>query len=132
MAPSTSGFGARSEPMASTAITVFICRLGTSVLAPQSRGARTRFEQRRTAFAEGTVSDLLYPAASRRNVCLPSLFDFNDLAPLVIAALRADAMRHLRLVTVGALGCRARGQEIVRATSRSAPFGVSPFRICHV
>ena len=40
-------------------------------------------------------------------------------------------MRHLALVTVGALGERVALESVVSATDTGAPFGVSPFWIRH-
>jgi hypothetical protein len=57
--------------------------------------------------------------------------DFDDFAPLVVAALRAGAVRELAFVAIRALGERARGQEIMRTPARAARLGVSPFRIRH-
>ena len=83
--------------MASTAITVLICRLVDLGLWPlRNPGYRAgpRFGTRRLAFAEGKLT-CVHPRTPPRRVELLCLFDFHDFASLVIAALRADAMGHL-------------------------------------
>jgi hypothetical protein len=62
---------------------------------------------------------------------LACLFDVQNFAALVVAALGTGAVRHLALVAVGALGKRVAFQCIMGATSACARFGVSPFRIWH-
>lgn len=62
---------------------------------------------------------------------LAGLLRFEDLAALIVSALRASAMGHLGLVTVRALAKRVSRQMIVGTTGGRAPLGVSPFRICH-
>ena len=57
--------------------------------------------------------------------------DFDDFAALVLAALRAGAMRQFRLVAVRALRRSGQAQVIVRAAGRGAPLGMSTFRIRH-
>jgi hypothetical protein len=59
------------------------------------------------------------------------IFHFDDFASLVITALGARAMRHLRLMTIGALRSRVRSEKVMRAPGRRTPLGMSPFRICH-
>jgi len=54
-----------------------------------------------------------------------------DLAALVVTTFRAGSVRHLALVTIGALGQRVGGQCVVRATDAGASFRVSPFWIRH-
>ena len=69
----------------------------------------------------------------RAPVCVGLLFgDFDDFTALVLAALRAGAVRQLRLVAVRALGDAGQAQVIVRAAGRGAPLGVSTFRIRHL
>src|SRR5213082_2939030 len=77
IAPSTSGLGARSEPIASTAMT---------------------------------------PGMER----LFSFLHFQNFAALIVTAFGAGAVRQFALVTIWALGERARGQRIVRAASAGA------------
>ena len=62
---------------------------------------------------------------------LAGFFDVQDFTALIVTALGAGAVRHLALVTVGALGERVAFQCIVGTTSAGARFGVSPFRIWH-
>jgi hypothetical protein len=50
-------------------------------------------------------------------VSLAGFFDLDDLAPFVVAALGAGAMRHLLLVAVRALGKRMSFEKVVSATS---------------
>src|SRR6185369_7251796 len=126
MAPSTSGFGARSEPMASTAITVLICRCGTSVLHLLcTRGEDVKL----TPPNGGRRRELtcVSPAAEAAGRDLSSLFYFHDLASLVMTTLRAHAMRHLLLVTVRTLRSRMHFEMVVSTPRCRAPFGVSPF-----
>ena len=56
---------------------------------------------------------------------------FDDFAAFVLAALRANAVRQLRLVAVGALRKTGCLQRIVRAARARAPLGVSTFGIRH-
>src|SRR5690348_5987013 len=88
IAPSISGLGARSVPIASRAMTPGIGRLF-------------------------------------------GFLDFQYFASLIVAALRACAVRHLAFVTIRALGERDAAQGIVRAPGCSAALGVPPFRIGH-
>src|SRR5581483_1233754 len=83
MAPSTSGLGARSEPMASRAMALAI-----------------------------------YAG-------LGGFFDVENFASLVVAALRAGAVRHLLFMTVGTLGERMAFDRIMRAAIATACFGMS-------
>ena len=62
-----------------------------------------------------------------------ALFDrgLNDLATLILAALRADAVRRFRLVAVGAFGVGGLAQRVMGAAVLRARVGVSSFRIRH-
>ena len=60
-----------------------------------------------------------------------AFLDFDDLATLIVTALRARAMRQLALVAVGTLGQRLRRQMIVCAALGRACLGMTPFRIWH-
>ena len=59
------------------------------------------------------------------------LFNLNDFAALIVAALRAGAMRQFALVTVGTFGERLRCQVIVGAPLGCTRLGVAPFWIWH-
>lgn len=59
------------------------------------------------------------------------LVHWPDGALAVIAAVRAHAMRCLRLVALRAEARRGRTKRIVSATFRRSCFGVSTFRIRH-
>src|SRR5271169_3361081 len=72
--------------------------------------------------------------AGRKNSrkCLAAaLFDLNDLAALIVAALGAGTMRQLALVAIGTLRQRWRRQMIVRPALGCARLGMTPFRIRH-
>src|SRR5690242_14884259 len=104
MAPSTSGLGARSAPMASTAmmvgmtderrVTDFYARDGMS--SPQRHGGHrgTLASELRdlsasvVKFSERSVRVLRKPGA-----LTAGLFDLDDFAALIVATLRAGAMR---------------------------------------
>src|SRR5690348_3243396 len=60
------------------------------------------------------------------------LFDFDDFAPFILAAVWAYAVREFGLVTVGTLGKPGSFQRIMRAAIAGAPLGVSTFGIRHV
>jgi hypothetical protein len=92
MAPSTSGFGARSEPIASRAITVGI-----------DLSVRASYRTERVGTYAGTKSRAR-KTVPRNSAALSLLFHFDHFTALIMTALRAGAMRHLALVTVGALG----------------------------
>ena len=64
--------------------------------------------------------------------CRLFLVDCPNLPLAIVAAVRADAMRRLRLVALRAEVRGSRGQRIVRATLRGAGLGVSAFWIRHV
>jgi hypothetical protein len=57
---------------------------------------------------------------------------FNDFAAFVLATVRANAMRNLRFVAVGAFGMRGLAQGIVCAARLGPLVGVSSFRIGHL
>src|SRR5580693_5497845 len=103
MAPSTSGLGARSAPMASTAMMVGILACVANL---EYCGAQTA-----TMWGLWPYGIVPSPNAGLAG----GLFDLDHLAPLVVAALKAGAMRHLALVTVGTFGQRLRRQMIVGA-----------------
>src|SRR5438045_6312106 len=62
---------------------------------------------------------------------LVSFLHFQNFAALIVTAFGAGAVRQFALVTIWALGERARGQRIVRAASAGAALGVPPFWIRH-
>jgi hypothetical protein len=55
----------------------------------------------------------------------------DDLAPLIVTAFRAGAMRQLTLVTVRAIRQRLHGQVIVGAALRRSGLRMPPFWIRH-
>src|SRR5437763_4050912 len=116
MAPSTSGAGARSEPIASTAM---VSRLEVMLARHPEQHTILFTQQSRTACLR---------RASGQCLCF---FDFEDFAALVHAALRACVMRQLLLFAVRALGDGSAGECVVRAAGASARFGVAPFWIRH-
>src|SRR5580692_7327552 len=116
MAPSTSGLGARSAPMASRAMMVgiFACQLQTSIVT------KLRF-----------CNDVWICFPDHDAGLAGSLFDLDDLAALVVAAFHAGAMRQFTLVAVGTLGQRLRRQMIVGAALGRARLRMAPFWIRH-
>jgi hypothetical protein len=64
-------------------------------------------------------------------VQLAGFFDVKNFATLIVTAFGTGAMRHLFLVTVGALGKTVAFQSVVGAPCGSALLGVSPFWIRH-
>jgi hypothetical protein len=58
--------------------------------------------------------------------------DFNHFAALVLAAMRAGAMRELGFVAIGALGVAQDAQMIVSPARGGALLGMSSFRIRHL
>src|SRR5437868_2241372 len=102
MAPSTSGLGALSVPIASTAMMVGM----------------------------GGCGIVIQMALSRKDLAL--LLDFNHFSSLVVSAFATSAMRHLLLVTIGAFRQRLRSQEIMGAALCGPGFRVAAFRIRHV
>jgi hypothetical protein len=56
---------------------------------------------------------------------------FDDFAAFILPAFRANAMRLLRLVTVGAFGTGGPGEAVMRAAALRALVGMSAFRIWH-
>ena len=62
---------------------------------------------------------------------LAGFFDVQNFAALVVSALGAGAVRHLALVTIGALGERVALESVVCAADAGASFRVSPFWIRH-
>jgi hypothetical protein len=62
---------------------------------------------------------------------LSSVFDGDDSATLVLAALLAGAMRLLTLATVGAKRGAGRGKKVVAAAFGGALLGVAALRIRH-
>src|SRR5919197_330802 len=93
-APSISGCGARSLPIASTTTlpVSFACLIKDSRRRPPRRAAEDRTACRARAPAPA-------PAEDAR---LRLLLDLQDLAPLVVPALRADPVRQARLLAVRA------------------------------
>jgi hypothetical protein len=63
---------------------------------------------------------------------LAGFLNIEDFASLIVSTLRAGAMGHFSLVTVGALGKVVAFQCVVGAPGGGAPLGVSPFWIRHV
>src|SRR3954454_5982681 len=127
MAPSTSGLGARSEPIASRAMTVGMRPLLRASVRTLSR-----------ALEFGSSSEMFLGEGKGTGKSVPSdqkslslLFHFQHFAAFVVAALGAGTMRQLALMAIGALGEGVRGQVIVGTTDGRAPLRVSPFRICH-
>jgi len=60
------------------------------------------------------------------------LFDhLNDLAAFVFAAMRADTVRELRFVAIGALRHHDAAERIVSPARGRPAFGMSSFRIGH-
>ena len=59
------------------------------------------------------------------------LRDFHYFAALILAAVGADAVRLLGLMTVGALRKPGRLQRIVGAAAAGPPLGVATFGIWH-
>lgn len=57
--------------------------------------------------------------------------DFDNFASLVLAAMRADTVRHLLLMAVGAFGKSRFFESVVGAAFTGARCGVSTFRIRH-
>src|ERR671939_134665 len=91
-APSISGCGARSLPIASTTTRPVVW--GCLIKEVPPAGARLRF-----------------------------LLDLQHLAPVVVAALRADAVRLARLLAVLAQDGLRRAQRVVRAAMARARLG---------
>jgi hypothetical protein len=60
------------------------------------------------------------------------LFDFENVAALIVSAFGAGAMRHFSLVAVRALAQRMLGKKVMRAPPRGASFGVTSFWIWHI
>jgi hypothetical protein len=56
---------------------------------------------------------------------------FDDFAAFILSAFRANAVRLLRLVAVGAFGTGGPGEAIMRAAGLRALVGMSAFRIWH-
>src|SRR5687768_8856416 len=111
-APSISGCGARSLPIASTTTLPVSC---WAVLI------------RRVFPAGGAPRDC--PGARPAPSHFP--LDLQHLAAFVESALRAHAVRQARLLTVGARDGLRRAQGIVGAALARARFRVAAFRIRH-
>ena len=105
IAPSTSGFGQRSPPIASTAIVIIY------EIFVRARFAVARNRKR-----------------TRRRLLL---FDLDDFASLILAAMRAGPVRAYFLVTIGALGKLRCFQRIMGTPRGRAALGVSAFGIWH-
>src|ERR1019366_9353578 len=100
--------------------------------------ANLRNRQTEQASPGRSARALLWSTAqvsSEKNTTAPelagTLCDLDDLAPLIVTALRAGAMRQFALVTVGALGQRLRRQMIVGAALGRTRLGMTSFRIRH-
>src|SRR5450432_1007106 len=108
--PSTSGRGALSPPMASTAIVImdFVFWRTAARL-----GRDAEVAQRISDFYRGTLSGFL------------------DGLALILPTIRADLVRLLHFVAVRALGQCGSLQKIVGAASTRPPLGMSSFRIWH-
>jgi hypothetical protein len=63
---------------------------------------------------------------------LAGFFNVENFASLIVPALRAGAVGHLFLVTVGTFGKAVSFQSIMGAPGGSALLGVSPFWIRHL
>jgi hypothetical protein len=59
------------------------------------------------------------------------LFDLNDFAALIVAALEAGPVGQLALVAIGTFGQGLRRQMIVGAALGRARLGMTPFWIWH-
>src|SRR6266540_3751392 len=64
-------------------------------------------------------------------MALERVFDGDDFAAFVVAALRADPVRQLGLVALRARRRRLRFEEVVRAARAGAGLGMAAFRIWH-
>src|SRR5436190_11757479 len=64
-------------------------------------------------------------------MALERVFDSNHFAALVVAALRADPVRHLGLVALRARRRRLRFEEVVRAARAGAGLRMAAFWIWH-
>src|SRR5205814_4867618 len=94
MAPSTSGLGARSEPMASTAMVTAAGAGRPSVAKAVRAASRMRARMRREVNLRFRGRRFGATAAPQK---LLLGFDVQNFAPLIVAALGAGAMRHLAL-----------------------------------
>jgi hypothetical protein len=56
---------------------------------------------------------------------------FDDFAAFILSTFRANAVRLLRLVAVGAFGTGGPGEAVMRAAGLRALVGMSAFRIWH-
>src|SRR3569832_1071691 len=56
---------------------------------------------------------------------------FDDFAAFILSTFRANAVRLLRLVAVGAFGTGGPGEAVMRAARLRALVGMSAFRIWH-
>src|SRR5205814_4539121 len=115
MAPSTSGLGARSDPMASTAMVTAAAGAGAPSVAKAVRAAnRMRARTRREENLRFRGRRFGATAAPQK---LLLGFNVQDFAPFIVAAFGAGTMRHLAFVAIRALGKRMRGQKIVGAAA---------------
>src|SRR5579885_1415904 len=90
----------------------------------------------RTAPSTSDVGALSPPMASTAMVTMTGpgdlfLRDFDDFAPLVLAAMRADPVRQFGLVAVGTFRQAGGLQAVMGPAVLSAPVGVTSFRIRH-
>src|SRR5581483_2806965 len=114
-APSISGLGARSEPMASTAITVGMERCEASDASQLQQALPSVLSERAFCPASDLLSRATGLSAALLSLKLAGFLDFQDLAPLIVPASGAGAMGQFLLVAVGALGKGARRQMVVGA-----------------
>jgi hypothetical protein len=56
---------------------------------------------------------------------------FDDFAAFILPAFRADAMRLLRLMAIGAIGTRGPREAVMSAAGLGPLVGMSAFRIWH-
>src|SRR6266576_7357743 len=119
MAPSISGLGARSEPIASTTMV-------TGSPLPRSRFSEENAARASALRRLSIMRERPFFLRGRRALCKggPSFsggadgllgFDRDHFATLLLPTLRTSAVRHLALVTVGALGERLTGQMVMSA-----------------
>src|SRR5919107_621746 len=104
-----------------------------------SAGRSTPGSMPSTIFAVAIAAPVL-PAETKPSACpsatsrarLRFLLDLQNLAAVVVAALRADAVRLARLLAVLARDGLRRAQRVVRAALARARLGMASFRIRHL
>src|ERR1700737_1182598 len=83
------------------------------------------------AMRQLVVIRLRSPVTGHRSPQLQHVFDGDDFAALVVPALRADAMGHLRFVALRTCRERLRFEEVVGTTRARPGLRVSSFWIRH-